>query len=163
MVTWNWVNIGSGNGLLPDCTKPLSEPMLSYHQWCPLTIAWRQFQKRCLSHQLLQLVWKLFLLKFHSNLPGANELIHWGQIIHRSWLQIIVLVLNYHGTSNTIVLEKLFSKIFVGTPIVSNWASKIKIVAVLVSSCYPNKYDFWIKGKIYVTYFSIISDIPSNL
>ena len=27
-----WVNIGSGNGLLPDGTKPLPEPMLSYHQ-----------------------------------------------------------------------------------------------------------------------------------
>ena len=28
MVTYNWVNIGSGNGLLPDGTKPLPEPML---------------------------------------------------------------------------------------------------------------------------------------
>ena len=24
-------NIGSGNGLLPDGTKPLPEPMLTYH------------------------------------------------------------------------------------------------------------------------------------
>ena len=30
--TWIWVNIGSGNGLLPDGTKPLPEPMLTYHQ-----------------------------------------------------------------------------------------------------------------------------------
>ena len=30
--TRNWVNIGSGNGLLPDGTKPLPEPMLTYHQ-----------------------------------------------------------------------------------------------------------------------------------
>ena len=30
--TWNWVNIGSGNGLMPDGTKPLPEPMLTYHQ-----------------------------------------------------------------------------------------------------------------------------------
>ena len=29
---WVWVNIGSGNGLLPDGTKPLPEPMLTYHQ-----------------------------------------------------------------------------------------------------------------------------------
>ena len=28
----NWVNIGSGNGLLPDGTKPLPEPVLTYHQ-----------------------------------------------------------------------------------------------------------------------------------
>ena len=27
-----WVNIGSGNGLLPDGTKPLPEPMLTYHK-----------------------------------------------------------------------------------------------------------------------------------
>ena len=30
--TRNWVNIGSGNGLLPNGTKPLPEPMLTYHQ-----------------------------------------------------------------------------------------------------------------------------------
>ena len=27
-------NIGLGNGLLPDGTKPLPEPMLTYHQVC---------------------------------------------------------------------------------------------------------------------------------
>ena len=32
MVTKIWVNIGSGNGLLPDGTKPLPEPMLTYRQ-----------------------------------------------------------------------------------------------------------------------------------
>ena len=29
MVTQNWVNIGSGNGLLPDVTKPLPGPIIS--------------------------------------------------------------------------------------------------------------------------------------
>ena len=28
----NLVNIGSGNGLLPDSTKQLPEPMLTYYQ-----------------------------------------------------------------------------------------------------------------------------------
>ena len=32
MATQIWVNDGSGNGLLPDGTKPLPEPMLTYHQ-----------------------------------------------------------------------------------------------------------------------------------
>ena len=32
-----WVNIGSGNGLLPDGTKPLPEPMLTYHQYGPVS------------------------------------------------------------------------------------------------------------------------------
>ena len=35
MVSWVFVNvnIGSGNGLLPYGTKPLTEPMLTYHQY----------------------------------------------------------------------------------------------------------------------------------
>ena len=32
-----WVNIGSGNGLLLDGTKPLPEPMLTDHQWSQVT------------------------------------------------------------------------------------------------------------------------------
>ena len=32
MATEIWVNIGSGNGLAPDGTKPLPEPMLTYLQ-----------------------------------------------------------------------------------------------------------------------------------
>ena len=28
-----WVNTNSRNGLLPDGTKPLPVPMLTYHQW----------------------------------------------------------------------------------------------------------------------------------
>ena len=27
-----WVNVGLGNGLVPDSTKPLPEPMLTNHQ-----------------------------------------------------------------------------------------------------------------------------------
>ena len=34
MATQTWVNIASGNGLLPDGTKPLPEPMLTYY--CPM-------------------------------------------------------------------------------------------------------------------------------
>ena len=29
MATEIWINTGSGNGLLPDCTKPLPESMLT--------------------------------------------------------------------------------------------------------------------------------------
>ena len=32
MATEIWVNIGSGNGLLPEGIKPLPDPMLTYHQ-----------------------------------------------------------------------------------------------------------------------------------
>ena len=33
-----YYNIGSGNGLLPDGIKPLPEPVLTYHQYGPVTI-----------------------------------------------------------------------------------------------------------------------------
>ena len=32
MVTEISINIGSGNGLLPEGTKPLPEPVLTYHK-----------------------------------------------------------------------------------------------------------------------------------
>ena len=54
-----WVNIGSGNGLFPDGTKPLPKPMLTDHQWSPVTFILGQFHKRCLNHQSLKFVWKL--------------------------------------------------------------------------------------------------------
>ena len=74
MVTEIWVNIGSGNGLLPDGTKPLPEPILTDHQWSPVTSILWQFHKRCLNHQSLKSVSKVACLKFDSNFPGANEL-----------------------------------------------------------------------------------------
>ena len=35
MVPWIWVNTGTGNGLLPEGTKPLPEPMLTWDHWHP--------------------------------------------------------------------------------------------------------------------------------
>ena len=32
MVTDIWVNLGSGNGLLPDGNQPLAESVLTYYQ-----------------------------------------------------------------------------------------------------------------------------------
>ena len=40
-----WVSIGSDNGLLPEGTKPLSDPMLTYHKQYSLTFIWEQFHK----------------------------------------------------------------------------------------------------------------------
>ena len=47
MATEIWINIGSGNGLLPDGTKPLPEPMLTYHQSSPVAFTWGQFHTKC--------------------------------------------------------------------------------------------------------------------
>ena len=76
VVTKIWVSIGSGNGLLPNSTKPLPEPMLTDYQWSPVTFISGQFHKRCLNHQSLKSHLKITCLKSHSNFPGANELIH---------------------------------------------------------------------------------------
>ena len=51
MVTEIWVNMGSGNGFLPDGNKPLPEPMLTDHQWSPVTFILGLFHWRCLNHQ----------------------------------------------------------------------------------------------------------------
>ena len=73
-----WINIGSGNGLLPDGTKPLPEPMLT--EWS--SVKSTDIHIRAISQEMPQLSiskipWKITYLKFHSNFPGANELTHW--------------------------------------------------------------------------------------
>ena len=40
MATGIKVNIGSGNGLLPNGTKPLPEPMLANDQWSVVAFTW---------------------------------------------------------------------------------------------------------------------------
>ena len=35
---------GSGNGLLPDATEPLPEPMLTKHQLCSVAFTWEQYK-----------------------------------------------------------------------------------------------------------------------
>ena len=80
MATWILVNIGSGNGLLPDGTKPLPEPLLTDHQWSPVAFILGQFHKRCLNCQWQKIRLKITCLKFYSNFPGANVLKH-GEVI----------------------------------------------------------------------------------
>ena len=46
MVTQMWVNFGSGNGLLPDGSKPLPEPMFSYNKYGPVTFISEQLHNR---------------------------------------------------------------------------------------------------------------------
>ena len=104
MATKIWVNTDSGNGLLPDGTKPLPEPVLTGHQWSPATFILGQFHKRYLNHQSIKSLLKMTYLKFHLNFPGANELnrvfegilphiwkvcthcpktlTHWGRVTH---------------------------------------------------------------------------------
>ena len=46
MATQMWVNIGSDDSLLPGGTKPLLEPMLTYHETYSIAFTWEQFHKK---------------------------------------------------------------------------------------------------------------------
>ena len=46
---YNLVNIGSDNGLLPEGTKPLPEPMLTY-QWGLVAFTWGKFHRKFSRH-----------------------------------------------------------------------------------------------------------------
>ena len=72
MATDIWVNIGSGNGLLPDGTKPLPEPMLTYQQSF-VAFIWQQFYVKHLV-SIHEISSKIMFLKLQPHLPGANEL-----------------------------------------------------------------------------------------
>ena len=117
MVTQIWVNIGSGNGLLPDwvnidsgqqwlrllpdCIKPLTDPMLTNHQWGSEAFSWGL---RATSQDMLKISMSLKIanLELQLHLQGANELNLevWRYLVrcHRC------LVVNY-GISCIIVLE----------------------------------------------------------
>ena len=66
MKTENWVNIGSGNGLLPDGTKPLPVRSGDIHR--------KASSQEIPQPSITEIIWKIKYIKFHSNFPGANEL-----------------------------------------------------------------------------------------
>ena len=57
------VNIGSGNDLVPDGTKPLPEPMLTDHQWIQVTFIVGQQEMPLPS--ITKICLKITCLKFH--------------------------------------------------------------------------------------------------
>ena len=64
-----WVNIGSGNGLVPNGTKPLPKPMLTNHQWCAVAHSWGQFHWKWSRYLSLihVCVWKLLKIAAASS------------------------------------------------------------------------------------------------
>ena len=105
MATWTGINMGSGNGLLPDGTKPLPEPMLTY---------WGQRYKIYLSHKSINLA--ITFLQFHSNLPAANELRDEHYIHNCEWQYFSLVtalrdtnwILNQHGHRNGYHFDEIF-------------------------------------------------------
>ena len=56
----NWFYIGLGNGLLPDGTKSLPEPMLTSHLLCYMAFIWEQFHCEFLAYHSVWWIWKLY-------------------------------------------------------------------------------------------------------
>ena len=76
MVIWIWVNIGSGNGLVPDGTKPLPEPKLTNHQWGSVACTWEQFYRKCWRIQSVALNRKLYSnFEITSTSPRGKKLL----------------------------------------------------------------------------------------
>ena len=74
MVTEIWINIGSGNGLLPDGTKPLPEPMLSYLQRCFVASHENNFIRNPMNLSLI---------------IGVSEVTHMKLLYHRGkWVNL---------------------------------------------------------------------------
>ena len=77
MATVIWVNIGSGNGLLPDGMEQLPEPMLTDHQLSPVTFILGQFHEKCLNHQSLKSFLKI-TSKISFKLSRGQWVNEWG-------------------------------------------------------------------------------------
>ena len=60
MATMILENIGSGNGLLPDGTKPLPEPMLTYHQRGSVAFFWEQVSQELLKVSIQDMSLKIW-------------------------------------------------------------------------------------------------------
>ena len=69
----NLVNIGLGNGLVPDGTKPLPEPLLT-HQWGLVTVTVSQEGNLMISGNA-----KISTLDMSMQI---SNLTHWGQVTH---------------------------------------------------------------------------------
>ena len=110
MATQILVNIGSGNGLLPDSSKPLPEPMLTYHvivsmdQWCLYEGNFTGDTPAINHENQLQFA----KIKFLWNPPGANELIDITHIAHpRQAVALWTLQadINYNNSVDLITMQ----------------------------------------------------------
>ena len=87
MVTEIWVNIGSGNGLLPAGNKPLPEPMLtSSVSFCAISSE-SDFTVKAQAIVLYEL--EIIITKSLPRLPGANELNSWDPSGQSSRLMVV--------------------------------------------------------------------------
>ena len=92
MVTWIWINIGSGNGLLPDGTKPLPEPMLTYHQRGSVAFSSEQFHRKCSRYQFVKQIW-IYNFKIISTFSRGQWVKSWTMLVKRPSVVIMYCVI----------------------------------------------------------------------
>ena len=68
------IHITSCNGLLPDGTKPLHEPMLTSQQWGPVAFTWDNFTSSAQATGLDKELENYAFKKLLPHFPGANGL-----------------------------------------------------------------------------------------
>ena len=142
MTTEIWVNLGSDNGLLPDGTKPLPEPMLTDDQWSPHDIHIRAISQEMPQPSITEICLKITYLNFHSDFPGASELMSF------TVLQIVLLnVCNFvlHILCNGKIISNLLKDGMIATKAI--YAKLLDLFFQCfcsnVSGCIMNKWIWW--------------------
>ena len=120
MATEIWVNIGSGNGLLPE---GINEPMLTYNKYGPVTLIWGQFNKRFLIHWPLKSAYKLLIwnLLWISHGQWVNE----GKNKHLHSTEIMDVVTYQRGIHNKTVrrassVDSTSYRVFISVPLLES-------------------------------------------
>ena len=72
------VNTGSGNGLLPDNTKPLPEPILTDPRWGLVAFTWGKFHRKCTRPNISM---KIINSRLQPHPTVDNEIINWCQVM----------------------------------------------------------------------------------
>ena len=67
------VNIDLGNGVLPDGTKSLPEPILTDHQWDSVALTCDQFHNKMLTTSVRKTNFKRKFVKSHPHISGVNK------------------------------------------------------------------------------------------
>ena len=75
MASWVFVNIGTGNDLLPDGTKPISDPMLTHYHFMWHSSEGIMIWKSEIYKSAKQ-EWKFLWSKLHPDLLGTHQFIY---------------------------------------------------------------------------------------
>ena len=118
---------GSGNGLLPDGTKPLPEPMLTFHLRCSLASTWKWFNKKC--------SW--------TYLSRYKVYYTYGSYIWITWIPILCNGDHHISTQRGLVIDGIWWH--------RSWSTLAKVMAccLMAPSHYLNQCWLFIKGVLW--------------